>query len=63
MWEGLDSAQLESDGINCNNLKEKGSKIQKKTCGHMSTNSYFICHKKRKKSNDEKLCFLTLINI
>ena len=30
MWERLDNAQLESDGTNCNNLKEKWSKIQKK---------------------------------
>ena len=51
MWEGLDSAQLESDKRNCNNLKEMWSKIQKeKTCGHMSTNPYSTCHKKRTKS-------------
>ena len=51
MWERLDNAQLESDGTNCNNLKEKWSKIQKKTiCGHMSTNSSSTCHKKRTKS-------------
>ena len=36
MWEGLDSTQLEIDGINYNNLKEEEFKIQKKTWGHMS---------------------------
>ena len=30
MREGLDSTQLEIYGVNCNNLKEEGFKIQKK---------------------------------
>ena len=51
MWEWLDGAQLESDGTNCNNLKEKRSKIQKvKTCRYMSTNPFSTCHKNRTKS-------------
>ena len=51
MWEGLNSAQLESNEINCNNRKEKRSKIQKeKTYGHMSINFSSKCLKKRTKS-------------
>ena len=50
MREGLDSAQLKSNGTNRNNLKEKWFKIQKeKTCGHMSTDPSSTCHKNRTK--------------
>ena len=37
MWKWLDSAQLESDGKNCNNLK-KDLKYKKKKCGHIHVN-------------------------
>ena len=40
MWAKLDSALLESDGPNCNNLKEKWPKMQKQkyvdTCQQIS---------------------------
>ena len=30
MQKGLDSSQLENDGLNCSNLNEEGPKMQKK---------------------------------
>ena len=49
MWEWLDSAQLEKDGLNNNSIKEEGSKIQKKIYEDMCRKT--ICHLSKEGKN------------